>query len=54
MQDEQIDKVSKQLFRLKQRDKKWCKKQHTRRLRRESKKDLELKPLYNRYYGYIA
>lgn len=54
MQDEQIDKLSKKLFRLKQRAKRWSKKQHKRRLRRENKKDLDLKPLYNRYYGWIA
>ena len=53
MQDEQIDKLSKKICKLKQRSKKWAKKQHKRRLRRENK-NLELRPLYNKYYGWIV
>ena len=49
---EQIDKLSKKLFNLKQREKAFCKKQKRKERRRF--KDEELSPPEGRYNGWIA
>ena len=51
---EQIDKVSKKYCKLTQNEKAFVKREHKRFLRRIRKNINALKPLHNRYRGYIG
>lgn len=51
---EQIDKISKRLVRLNQKDKKFAKRQHKRYLRRIRKLISKPNPLHSRYKGWIG
>ena len=52
--NEQIDKISKKLVKLKARNKRFVKLMHKRYLRRFSKNINNPNPQHNRYCGYIG